>query len=255
MKILVLVLATRLAPYPALIRTIKRTWAACPVPDAKTLFYYGGAGLELDGDDLTVPAPGGRADIGRASVACFEYVLRHREFDVVFRTNCSSYVDLRNLCDYARAHVTGRFYSGLIGLREIPFASGSGYFLSRDLVELVVRQQSLWNHDLVDDRALAALLARNHVAPVPAPRQDFRWAPALGDIDTSLYHFRCRTTTWRRFEDRRIMLRIHRAFCAERGLPLPRESLALGALAGVVRGARGARRVAATIRRTLRPHR
>lgn len=219
------------------------------MPDVETLFYYSGARLEEEGDTLVVPVPEGLQNIGRRTISCFEYLLTHRSIDVVFRTNASSYVDLINLRNYAIQHLTPRFYSGVVAQRKIPYASGAGYFLSRDLVKRVVDAASDWHHDLTEDRALGELLARNGIHPLPAPRQQFRIKPALHQVDTSLYHFRCRTTTWRRLEDRRIMLRIHQAFCLHRGMPSVREPLGLrfwGQTFDLVRGAR--RRAAAIIR-------
>src|SRR4051794_24533201 len=134
MRTLVLVLGARTDPYPALIRTIKSTWAAEPVDDVETLFYFGGETTAQHGGDLVLPVPDDLLNAGRKTIVCFDHVLRNREFDLVFRTNCSSYVDLLNLRAYAAEHARERgFYSGAIGQRgELAFASGSGFFLSRD---------------------------------------------------------------------------------------------------------------------------
>jgi hypothetical protein len=221
-RVLVLVLGARVTPYPALVRAIRRTWGLVGVEGAETLFYYGGDRLRLERDELVLPVPDGPADIGRKTIAAFEWVLENRQFDVIFRTNCSSYVDLPNLHRYASMHATpDAFYSGIIGTHPVRFASGSGYFLSRDLVELVVDRQSEWYHKLVDDQALAVVLAAHGVDPTPAPRHDYRSVAEVRNVDTSLYHFRCRTDSWRRREDVRIMNAVHRAFAESRGRAAP----------------------------------
>jgi len=221
-KTLVLVLGARVAPYPALIRTIKSTWASSPVAGAEVLFYYGGEELAEDGNELVLPVSDGALSIGRKTIACFGHVLEHHEFDLIFRTNCSSYVDLPNLSAYATRHARpSGFYSGFIGYRgELAFASGSGYFLSRDLAALAVSERERWDHVLPDDQALAAVLAQHGVQPEPAPRQNFDRLRRVRDVDTSLYHFRCRTYTRRRVEDERIMREVHRVFCRARGARL-----------------------------------
>src|SRR5207244_4309286 len=140
----------------------------------ETLFYVGGRSLRVDRRRLVVPIPDDLANVGRKTIAAFEYALENRRFDLVFRTNCSSYVDLPNLRAYAEGYARlRRFYAGVLGgaAGGVPFASGSGYFLSRDLVELVVQEQADWDHTKLDDVALGTLLARSGVHAESAPRQ------------------------------------------------------------------------------------
>jgi hypothetical protein len=247
---LVLVLATHARPYPRLVKTIKRTWASVPAPGVEILFYYGGRSLKADGPDLQLPVPDDLPNVGRKTIAAFEHVLASRDFDLIFRTNCSSYVDLPNLQEFVRARRPDRgFYCGTVeGHEQIPFASGSGYFLSRDLMELVVREKKSWNHALLDDVALGELLHDHGVEPVPAPRRDYRSPGEVRDVDTSQFHFRCRTDSWRRIDDDRIMLALHAAFARARGLPEPRQDLALRALVT----ASAVKRLTAAARRRLR---
>ncbi len=146
-------------PYPALVRTTKQTWASTRVAGIDTLFFFGGYETRLRGQELTLPVPDDLAHVGHKTLACFDYALSTYAPTVVFRTNCSSYVDLPNLSAFVRDRVRAKqFYGGKTSLHEgIRFASGSGYFLSRDLVELVLAQRDAWDHSLPDDVALAAL--------------------------------------------------------------------------------------------------
>jgi glycosyltransferase involved in cell wall biosynthesis len=267
-RILVAVLGARLSPYPELIRTIERTWAGVEVRGVETVVYSGDSARKRIGRDLILPVPDDAANIGRKTIAFFEYALENCEFDVLFRTNSSSYVDLRNLQDHAglRPEVR-RLYSGFIGTTPHPFASGSGYFLGRQLMELVVEHQSAWDHSLADDAALARVLAGLGVEPLPEPRVEYTSVRQVADVDTSQFHFRCRTDSWRRLEDRRIMLAVHRAFCEQRRLPVPEDPAAarvldvlvwrpLGsghALSRPVRAHLRRSRPTNSLRRTLRP--
>lgn len=236
--VLVLVLAARASPYPALIRTIKRTWGAVRIPRVDVLYYYGGSHHVADGSELVLPVPDDLAHTGAKTIAAFDYALRHREFDLVFRTNCSSYVDLPNLHDYVAANATPhQFYAGRVGTHgSIPFASGSGDFLSRDLVELVVEKQRAWDHSALDDVALGALLNQEGVRPASAPRQDYVAPVEPHEVNTSHFHFRCKTSSRHRRADIELLLAIHRAFCDERGLP-PVSDGVLGSARRVVRRA------------------
>ncbi len=223
-------------------RAASRTWASVPA-DAhgiETIFYVGGRMLRMEGRRLVLPVADDLANVGQKTLACFEHVLEHRSFDLVFRTNCSSYVDLPNLEAYASAHARPtRFYAGdVITHGSTRFASGSGYFLSRDLLEQVVRRRAAWDHSVLDDVALGALLAREGVAPETAPRRDYRSRGEVRDVDLSQFHFRCRTDSWGRIDDARIMIALHRAFCRSRGVPLSFDVRAVAALEQLARRAR-----------------
>ena len=220
LRTLVLVLGCRAAPYPRLIETIEETWASVEVETVAVLFYYGGDESGVRGRSLYLPVPDDLAHVGEKTIAAFDHVLEHRDFDLVFRTNCSSYVDLPNLREFVRARGRAeRFYCGHLGTHDaVGFASGSGYFLSRDLVRIAVEQQTAWDHSLVDDVALGALLARRGIRPEPAPRHDFGSVSEVNSVDTSQFHFRCRTDSPGRLEDGRVIVELHRAFSEARGL-------------------------------------
>jgi hypothetical protein len=276
MKTLVLVLGATRPPFPALIRAQKRTWAARDLEGVDVMFYFGGgSGVERRGRELYIAAPDDYWSIGKKTIACFEHVLGECDFDLVFRTNCSSYVDLPNLRDWVREHArSSRFYAGVIGSIDGPgvpyeglavrlahegrleelaatgpgasfnwsFASGAGYFLSRDLVEWVVAHRSEWNHHLPDDMALGRLLVGCDVAPEPAPRVILgnAWHPRK--IDTSHFLFRCKTESSLRRGDIDLMHKVDAAFTAARGeapspwyTPSRRLKLALHRVPGAAR--------------------
>src|SRR6266487_3878883 len=219
MTTLVLVLSSHTWPYPTLIRTIKRTWASVQVAGIDTLFYSGGPAFKIKGRDLDLPVPDDLPHVGHKTIACFEYLLASRDFDLIFRTNCSSYVDLPNLHEFVQNHGrTRRFYCGKIATHgSVTFASGSGYFLSRDLVEFAVERKSEWNHSQLDDVALGNLMRRNGVQVLPAPRKDYLNVRDVKDVDTSQFHFRCKTESRFRIDDLGIMIKLHREFCRARG--------------------------------------
>ena len=225
-------LGAGIAPYPFLMRVIRRTWASVDVPETDVLFYRGGSRASVAPRCVVLPVADDLPNVGRKTIACFEHVLARDPFDVIFRTNCSSYVDLPNLRSYASTHARlARFYAGSLATHEgVPFASGSGYFLSRDLVELVVAHQASWDHGVLDDVALAALLSRHGIRPEPAPRRDHGGRGEEPPVDTSQFHFRCRTDTWGRLGDARLMVELHRAFCDARGEPVPLDLRAAAAL-------------------------
>jgi hypothetical protein len=233
-RILVLVLGALVPPYPALIRTIKRTWAARDVADIDVLFYYGGAELARHGRDLYLPVSDSYWSAGHKTLRAFDYALASVEFDLLFRTNCSSYVDLPNLRDYVhRSAEPERFYAGpagrhstvddLTGVREdFHLAYGFGYLLSRDVVELIVNRQADWDHSLTDDFALGKLLTESGIPLVPMPHLVVDYISSARGIDTSQFLFRCKTDSSMRQGDVDIFLEIDEQFTRARGETLGR---------------------------------
>jgi hypothetical protein len=218
-RALVLVLAARASPYPTLIRTIKRTWGAVRIPEIDVLYYYGGSHLGVDGSELVLPCPDDLAHAGGKTIAAFDHVLRECEFDLVFRTNCSTYVDLPNLQGFAcEEGEQTRFYAGKgVSHDLIDFAGGSGYFLSRDLVQLVVEKQADWDHHYLDDVALGKLLRSDGVERRFAPRVIVGSPREVKRLDLSQFHFRCKTDSAGRRGDIELMSRIHAEFGRARG--------------------------------------
>jgi hypothetical protein len=194
------------------------------VRDVEVLFYFGGAPeVERRGSDVLLPVADDLAHVARKTVAFFDFALDFVDFDLLFRTNCSSYVDLPNLRAFADRHAhAARYYAGFTGRHEgMLFAAGSGYFLSRDLVRTAAADWLQWNERLLDDVALADVLHRHGVAPVPIPRRDYTAPGHVTPADASLFHFRCKTESRFRHEDVRIMLAVHRMFLRSRGGRLP----------------------------------
>jgi hypothetical protein len=218
-SILVLVLAARTPPYPALVRTIERTWASVRVDGVEVVFYAGGPAPGLRGRHLTLPVPDDLAHAGAKTLECLGWSLRARTPDLVFRTNCSTYVDLPNLASFLRAYgASRRLYGGVVGEHEgVEFASGAGYVLSRDLVELVVERGCEWDHALLDDVALALLLRGHGVVPEPLPRQDLATLRDVSRLDLTQFHVRCKSGDPTRRTDAAIMLAVHRSYARARG--------------------------------------
>lgn len=227
-RTLVLVLGALVPPYPSLIRTLKRTWAARDLAGVDVLFYYGGAELARHGRDLHLPVSDRYWDAGRKTLKAFEYSLARCDFDFVFRTNCSTYVDLPNLRDHVQSYVEAtRVYAGAVdrqsvvdeatGRREyFQLAYGFGYLLSRDLVELVVEKQDEWDHSLTDDFALGKLLTRAGVTPTLTPHAVVDHIGNARRIDTSQFLFRCKTDSSNRRGDIDVLLAIDDRFARAR---------------------------------------
>ena len=142
--------------------------------------------------------------IGLKTILAFKYLLDNYEFDYLFRTNTSSYLDVPNLLDYLEKKPRKNIYAGVIGTTfgKTRFASGAGILLSRDIVQRISDNSDLWKHGLVDDVAIADLVATFQDPSVNVselPRLDFASLEEAKSTDAEIirenFHFRCKTSS------------------------------------------------------------
>ena len=140
--------------------------------------------------------------IGLKTIIAFKHVLKNYEFDYLFRTNTSSYLDVPGLLRNIEGKPSKNLYAGVIGkvFGSLRFASGAGILISRDLIERICEKESLWKHGLVDDIALADLISNFEVPSVelsPLPRLDLATLveaeSTAPEIIKENFHFRCKS--------------------------------------------------------------
>lgn len=150
---------------------------------------------------LITPTPEGWAFIGEKTLQAFKYLLENHDFDFIFRTNTSSYVDAARLLQRLHDMPKSGVYAGFVGtaLGKLKFASGAGILLSRDVVKRICDHASEWKHGLIDDVALADLISRFDSPKVELIPLERLTLPSLAvakeaDADqiTNSYHVRCK---------------------------------------------------------------
>lgn len=251
--VLVLVVASDLEPWRSIeILGQRTTWATPTQKAATVLFYYGKThGIEYwmaaaiskflhiagqdrlrrtflracgtryklrtseFGDRLEVDIPGIQGNIGAKTIGAFRHVLRDRAFDYIFRTNTSSYVCLPQLRNFVQTIPAMKYYGGVVGQTlGLPFVSGAGILLSRDLVETATRDSD-WDWDLMDDQALASCMARAGVSPQNVERIEVSTQEQVALIPPSQwrnrFHVRCKSNC-NRLCDIDIMKCVHTAY-------------------------------------------
>jgi len=193
-KVLVLVPLSNKYPSNQILNSIKKTWGNDNV--FETIFYTGGFNAnKLNVNYLELNISNDFKDFGKKTLLCFEEIIRYKDFDYVFRTNTSSYLNKIAFFEFITKQPYRNYYAGKI--ENFPninlnFGSGAGYVLSRDLVELVVDNNKLWNHDLNEDVALGKILYDLKVPLNPLERYDINSLKDLKNIDLDHYHYRFR---------------------------------------------------------------
>lgn len=197
-KILILVLSSKKPPYDLLYEAQKRTWDSVSVPSVETRYYF------CDGFETMVPKL--LEALGEALKS---------EWDFVFRTNSSSYVDKKALIKFAEDLLPReKCYAGIDG---DGFASGSGFFLSRDCAKALCGSIGP-RKGLIEDEWVGAMLKLGGVSVLDGVRADF-WDRRvisgfaefdLGDEDIrTAYHVRCKSDTLDRDRDVIAMETVH----------------------------------------------
>ncbi len=200
-KIIVLVLAADIAGYNKLIESIKSTWAKHLPPGYKVLYYYGYRDgyprpqinrVQQIGDDLICGLEENMPNINPKTCLAFKHVYENYQFDYIFRCCAGSYVHLTNIDRYFAAIKPSKnnFYCGVVGaVGSVQFASGSGFFLSRDLVKVLIDTPTSFICHPNDDVAIGAYLTKLGIPIRPGERQDIFDVNA---INRDHYHFHFR---------------------------------------------------------------
>ena len=229
MKIIILVLSMDSDVYINLEGTIRETWGNNHI--CKIYYYYGGFDkLHLDGDIIKCTSNEGLYNIGHKTIESFQYLFDNEEFDFIFRTNSSSFINIDKMVDFLSNKPKEQFYCGYMNIIKeigIRFASGSGYFLSKDVVRLILENKDKWNHEFIDDVSLG-IFCRDVISIdlIQSKRCDINCISEnsfyyknlnvdkeiTSDLLNNHFHFRCKTNSVGRKDDSLIMRKLYDYF-------------------------------------------
>jgi hypothetical protein len=139
--------------------------------------------------------------IGIKTVEAFKASINNFDFDYIYRTNVSSYIDLIKLNEFVNNKPRDGYYGGAVGTHQgISFASGCGYFLSRDVVNKVLENRKLWDHNLIDDVSLGKLLTKElDIEVQEIGRLDLESANfsqlEIENKSQTIFHYRCKAAS------------------------------------------------------------
>jgi hypothetical protein len=194
MKILIVVLSYfDNGIYTKFYESQNESWNSVHVEGVDTFFLVGNNDKdEIEENLIKTKVKESIFHCGHKTIKAFE-LLENYEYDYIFRTNSSSYVDKQMLKDYLEDKPRTNFYSGIIGnYNGISFASGSGFAISKDVVNLVLQKKEKWNHNFIDDVSLGLLLREFNVFPTLALRLDVQNVD--NETPMNYYHYRIKTS-------------------------------------------------------------
>lgn len=138
--------------YDDLIDSVRNTWAK-HLPENVNVYYNYGLIPEyknnpeygktiLDGDKIICGIDETYENMVPKVLKCFKFISENFNHDYIFRCCCGSYVHVQNLINFLKDKPKNNFYCGVrTKYGSIKFASGSGFFFSKDLIDLIARNE------------------------------------------------------------------------------------------------------------------
>lgn len=202
MNVLHLVLGCKDVHYIAIENVAKKTWLKDPPENIKTIFMYGGSDkIYWDNQNSFYVDRQESLDLCAYKTICAYEFFLESNFDYIFRSNVTGYFDLNFISKFLEHKPSENFYCGCLGtLNGINFASGSGYFLSKDLVKKIVENKFLlysyklpgWCDDVIVGKFITQHL--NIKINESARRVDLHPNKIDDNLDISHYHYRILNT-------------------------------------------------------------
>lgn len=136
-------------------------------PNVKTLFIYGNVDKSQvlqTKHDLYFDCPENlRPGILIKTIKAFEYIKKNYTYDYVVRTNISTFWNIRLLLRKLKFFPNKRFIAGeTVRTKYKRFISGTGIILSKDLINILIKNKNKLNYQIPDDVMLSQYLHNNH---------------------------------------------------------------------------------------------
>jgi hypothetical protein len=194
-KILILSLGCKNDHYLPINDAARNTWLTKSPTNIKTVFLYGGKEIFYDGlNSFYVDQEEHYGLMLYKTICAFEFFLKNYEFDYIFRCNETGYFDLENMNKFIQDKPLNNFYCGIVGeLNGDLFASGSGFFISKDVVlKLVENKNSLDYNYNFEDVFLGRFIIKNLKIDIHPSARRIDLDPNIipDDLDMTHYHYR-----------------------------------------------------------------
>ncbi len=204
MKVFVLVVCAKDAnkgEYDKLTRAIQETWGKDETDNVKVFYLWCENYARPDARNYVLKKPEGYGMLLWKSLG-FLAEHRHDDFDYIFRVNVGSYVHLQRLYDHLLSCPREKFYSGQPGkIAGIPFVSGTGFILSRDLVLMMLDHIDQFGFDHIDDVAIGRFFQDNGI-PITEDWTRATFGHGMhADEKSNTYHWKLRHADGERWID------------------------------------------------------
>ena len=226
-KILILILSTKDSRYDNFINNCTNTWVENARKNGiRCIFYSGGAPVDkLEHDHLSLNCDDSLGGTAYKLYKALDFIENSDiEYTHIFRTNLSSYIFLEDFINFSKA-IDPTFYGGVIGkfnkisclnrfhsisvfssiflkFQTILYASGSGFFISKDLVALILKKRDL-NFNYIDDVMIGKALLGQKITFIT--RFDIANTIEIYPFESNCYHVRLKSSN-RTIDAQRLLL-------------------------------------------------
>lgn len=215
-----MVLSYNQPPYDSLMRAQVDTFDSIPCEDVNTLFYYGSSERsqhhkiirqhhKSTSHELQVPFTDAYYLMGGKMKMALDYV-KDWEYDIIFRTNSSSYTQKEKLVEFAATLPKEKLYAGweIEGNAGYNVVSGAGIFMSRDVAE-ILRQDIDPEFEREEDCVIAEIISRYPEIKIIDDKSRFDYPQDLVNSRSihDAYHIRFKTGD--RLQDAENMRLVH----------------------------------------------
>lgn len=235
MKILILVLSFNESPYKELMQAQQESFDSINVDDVRSVYYHGGA-FDNDTLKLSVKHSNPNSTWERVEFQCtdayylmaakfkmaLDYVFDERfnfDFDYIFRTNSSSYVNKKKLKEFAASLPTEKLYAGWTFVDSEDFGgkcvSGAGIFISKDCAD-ILRNEIDPEKEIEEDVYIGRILRKHGIVAIDdKSRFDYSGGLQQQLVIAGLEPYHIRFKTGNRLQDAENMRLIHQKIISQ----------------------------------------
>jgi hypothetical protein len=222
MNILIMVLTYTKPPYDSLLAAQYDTWDSVDIPGVQTIYYHGGlpeGGLNFSlvhhsswiqwRKRIELQCTDEYYFMAAKFKKALEWTKQQKiEYDIIFRTNSSSYVNKEKLLKALSGFPKEKLYAGWTFEDLNDFSglcvSGAGIFLSRDTAD-ILRKEIDVNMEMEEDVYIGRILRKHGITAIDdKSRVDY---PADDSDLLNAYHIRFKRND--RVQDARNMIDAH----------------------------------------------
>jgi hypothetical protein len=226
-KIIILILSTRDNRYIDFINNCSSTWVAnARQKGIRCIFYSGGAEHDkLENDKLELTCDDSLAGTAYKLFRALTFIENSGiDYTHIFRTNLSSFIFVESFIKYC-SNLSSTFYGGVIGkynrfeflnrfhslsilsskvlkFQAVDYASGSGFFISKDLVSILIAKNDLI-FTYIDDVMVGNALLGQEITFIP--RFDIANNIENLPFDQDCYHIRLKSSD-RTMDAKRLLI-------------------------------------------------